>query len=276
MPKEKLLVKDRAIWNPRSLQLLREKSAIRYARKAVPQTVGEINIIFPEIEISLGLHVILRSKRIKGRSLLEMIYDQREQTTAVEMAMIAISALSRAEITSDPYKLFGKSYRLIRPMKAAFSEYLLSSMLSNEQRIKMSQMVSQYIHIGKNERRVLVHGDFHANNMIIDIESRSVGIVDLEMMHTGKHATNFAQLWVSFHIADPLLGKAFYHKYINQFSAMINEQFGNDVRAEVALRCHSLVRDARKNRHVELERKAHNLLKDVIRTDTFANLVLAI
>jgi len=221
-------------------------------------------IRFPEIEVSLGLRVSVRSRKIKGRNLLWMIYGQKTQGFALDMAIVALKALDRADVTLEPFTLFGKTYGWIRRLKVTLSERLGASILSLEQRAKLNCLASSYVKIRKGERKVLVHGDLHAGNLVVNRAERSLGFVDLEMMHLGKPATNFAQLWISFHIADPSLGQRFFQRYMDQFLETLSEHFDSDVRAEVALRCYSMVAGARKSGNTELADKAHTLLGNVL------------
>lgn len=269
------VIKERAIWSPRSLQLLRERAAVQYALNVVPRMIDGTRISFPETEVSLGLRVLVRSGRIKGRNLLGMIYDQKMQGLALDMAMVALVALDRADVTSDRFFLFGKAYGWIRKLKVTLSGRLGVFVLSPEQREKLNHLVSSYTRARKGERKALVHGDLHARNLVVDCEERSLGFVDLEMMHIGKPVTNFAQLWVSFHFADPLLGQRFYQRYVDQFSETLSEHFSSDVRAEVALRCHSMVAGAKKGGNAELEEKARILLGNALSDTSFEELVLS-
>ena len=237
--------------------------------------IDGIYIGFPETEVSLGLRVLVRSRRIKGQSLSAMIYDQEMQGFALDMAMVVLKALSRADVTSEPFVLFGMAYGLIRKLKVTLRERLGASILSPEQRIRLNRLVSSYIKTRDGERKVLVHGDLHASNVMVNCEERSLRFVDLEMMHIGKLATNFAQLWISFYFADPLLGQRFYQRYVNQFSEMLDGHFDSDVRAEVALRCHSMVKEGRKRGNAELEEKSRSLIGNVLDGESFEKFVLS-
>jgi len=267
--------KERGIWDPRSLQLLREKAAVRYALQVVPRMIDGTRISIPEIEVSLGLRVLVRSRRIKGRNLLEMIYDQKMQGFALDMAIVALKALDGADVTSEPFVLFGKAYGWIRRLKITLSERLGIFVLSPQQRLELNSLVSSYIRTRKGGRKALVHGDLHAGNLVVNCEERSLGFVDLEMMHVGKPVTNFAQLWISFHFADPPLGQRFYQRYVNQFSEILDEHFDADVRAEVALRCHSMVMGAKKSGNAELEKRARILLGSILNDKSFEEFVLS-
>jgi aminoglycoside phosphotransferase len=268
-----VVIKKRGVWNPRCLQLLREEAAARYALQVTPQVVDGTVICFPEIEVSLGLTVLVRSSRIKGRNLLEMIYDPDTQELALDAALVALRALDSADVASGFFLLFGMAYGFVRWLKVAVAERFGVSLLSSEQRTRLNCLVSGYVKPRKRERKVLVHGDLHAGNLLLDREAGSLGFVDLEMNHLGRPVTNFGQLWISFHFADPALGQRFYQRYMGQFSEKLDGHFDSDVRAEVALRCYSLVRQAEKSKHAEQERKARLLLEHVLGDVSFEEVV---
>ncbi len=269
-----IVIKERVIWNPRSLQLLREQATVRYALRVAPRMVDGIRVDFPETEVSLGFRVRAQSRRIKGRNLLEMIYDPETQGFALDMAMVALKALNNANVTFEPFVLFGAAYGWVRRLKVTLSEMTGTPILSSEQRVKLSCLASSYTKDRRGERKALLHGDLHAANVVVDCEENSLGFVDLEMMHIGKPVTNFAQLWISFHFADPSLGKRFYSRYVDQFSETLNEHFDSDARAEIALRCYVLVRGAKKSGHAELEKKARVLLASVLHSQSFEKMVV--
>ena len=275
MNENDVVTKKRGIWNPRCLQLLREKAAARYALQVTPRVVDETVICFPEIEVSLGLTVSVRSSRIRGRNLLEMIYDPDTQELALDAAIVALRALDSADVTLGSFLFFGMAYGFVRWLKVAVDERFGISLLSSEQRTRLNRLVSGYVKSRKGERRVLVHGDLHAGNLLLDCEAGSLGFVDLEMNHLGKPVTNFAQLWISFHFADPALGQRFYQRYVGQFPENLDGYFDSDVRAEVALRSYSLVREAEKNGRAEQERKARLLLDHVLSDVSFEEFVLS-
>lgn len=269
------VIKERAIWNPRSLQLLREKRAAQYAQQAVPQILDGTHISFPKIEVSFGLRVLVKSTRIEGRNLLEMIYDPKTRDLALDMAMVALKALNVADVSPAPFSLFSRIYGMGRRLKIALGERLGASILSPAQRATLNLLVPSYLKTREGEKKALVHGDLHAGNLLVNWKTNSLGFVDLEMVHIGKPVTNFAQLWISFHFADPSLGQNLYHRYINQSPAMTDGYFDSDCRAEVALRCYSNLREARKNGNTELEEKARILLGNVLNGTSFERFVLS-
>ena len=269
------IVKARDIWDPRCVQLLRERATARYARKVVPRLVDGTCIRFPEIEVSAGLRISVMSRRIRGRNLLEMLYDGETQELALDSAVTALKALDGADVDPGTFVSFGIAYRLARTLKAILSERSDVFLLSPEQRAELNRLILGYVRPRRGERQVLVHGDLHAGNLVVNSEEGVLGIIDLEMMHLGRPVTNFAQLWISFHFATPELGRIFYCRYIEEHSGTLDECFDRDAQAEVAVRCLSLIREARRSAHVELEKKAHALLGNVLDSGSFKDVVLS-
>lgn len=264
LAKSDWVTKERVIWDPRALQLLRESTTVKYARKVVPWVVGGVHIRFPETEVFFGSRVGVKSERIEGQSLLSLAYEQGMQGLALDMAMIALQALERSTVVSNPFRLFGVAYGIVRRLKVITSEWHDESILSPEQRDVLNRLVASYTRNRGGTRKVLVHGDLHAGNLLVNYEEKSLGFVDLEMLHVGKSATNFAQLWISFHFADVSLGRLFYQRYVSQFADVWDERFDADVKAEIALRSYALVREAKRIGNIELERKAYLLMGNVL------------
>jgi hypothetical protein len=267
--------KSRYIWDVRALQLLREKAAVQYALKTVPRMVSGVCIEFPETEISLGLRVTVRSRLIEGQNLFPMLYHQETRGLALDMAMIALEALRRADVTSNPFAFFGQAYGFVRRRKVALGELFGPSLLSSEQRIRLNRLLVHYAKTSESGKKALVHGDLHADNLVVSLPRKSLGFVDLELMHIGKPVTNFAQLWIGFHFADPLLGQRFYQRYARQFPDTLDEQFDASLRAEIALRCYSMIRDGKRSGNIEMEEKSRILLRSVLDDRSFEEVCLS-
>jgi len=202
-----------------------------------------------------------------------MAYDQETQALALDMAMVALKALERAAVTSNTFRLFSMAYGLVRKLKVILGELRSAPILSPKQKSTLNRLAASYTR--EVDRGVLVHGDLHAGNLLVNCEDKSLGFVDLEMLHVGKSATNFAQLWISFHFADASLGKLLYQRCLRQFADVWDEDFDSDVRAEVALRSYVLVRGAGKTGHTELEVKSRRLLNHALGNQEFREWVLS-
>ncbi len=261
---EEFIIKSRYIWDVRALQMLRQRAAAEYARRAVPRVVNGVRIEFPETEISVGLRISVRSRRIAGRALFEMLYDRQAREYALDMAMIALEALCQAEVTPDPFALFRSAYDFVRIRKMFWGEMLGQALLSREQKGKLKHLAENCARRREDDRAVLVHGDLHASHLIVGLAEKSLGFVDLEMMHVGKPVTNFAQLWIGVHFADPLLGREFYQRYANRFPETLDRQFDDDARVEVAIRCYSMIRDGKRVGNVAMEKAARALLGNIL------------
>lgn len=250
------------------MRLLREKSCTQYACQVVPCLVDGVQIQFPEIEISLGLDVTVRSRRIKGRLLLDMLYDPEMSGTALNMGIVALRALHQANVSSAPPFLSDKTYEVLRGAKIVVSEMLGSTSLTARQRIELWRLVAHHLQNTDGDK-VLLHGDLHPSNVIINIESNSLGFIDLEAMRVGTAATNFAPLWGAYHFADPILGQRFYEMYAGHFPSVLDDQFCKAVKAELALRSCLHIREAVRTRKPELENKACQLLALILSGTSF-------
>jgi hypothetical protein len=267
------LTKKRYIWHAGAMRLLRERACAQYARRVTPHVVDGVHIEFPETQISLGIQVIVRSRRIEGEALFELLYRQETRQCALDLGITALKALHSASVGSAPLSLFGRAYQPIRELKAAVSEVLGSSLLAPEQRRELRRLVLDY-NRDHGEKKVLVHGDLQPSHLIVDPSGRSLGFIDLEAMRIGKAATNFAQLWIGYHIADPLLGRSLYERYAGHHPDPLDARFDTDVRAEMALRCHRHVLEGRRLANRTLEEKAHTLLIRVLSGISFEEVCL--
>jgi hypothetical protein len=266
-------VKVRYLWKSSAIRLLRERSCARYAQRATPQAVGGFAVRFPEPEISLGLQVTVRSCRLEGQDLFSMLYQEAMREISLEVGLLALEALHTADVSSAPFALSGLVYRLARGPRVALREMLGSILLSPAQRKELNRLVVS--HISRwGGRKVLVHGDLHASHVIVDLDRKRLGFIDLEAMHIGKAATNFAQLWGGFHYADRLLGQRFYREYKERFPDPWEVQFDTDVRVEVALRSYAHVKVGRQEGNRELEGLARALLARALSGASFEEICL--
>ncbi len=265
--------KQRYIWQVSALRLLRERACVQYARQMVPRVVDGFSIEFPETEIDIGLRVAVRSQHLEGRALFSMLYEQELHEAALNVGMIALEALHRADVSSAPFGHFSRVYRLARGPKAMLGEMLRSPLLSPNQRRELRHLVAGYM-VDRGGRKVLVHGDLQPSHLIVDPERESLGYIDLEAMHIGKAATNLAQLWIGFHFADPSLGQKLYRQFRERAPHLLDEYFDPDVRAEIALRSYSHIRQGRRLGLEEMEGKARFLLGSVLSGTSFEELCL--
>jgi len=202
-----------------------------------------------------------------------MLYEQEMREMALDMGVIALKALHAVDVASAPLGLFSTVYRLVRGPRVALSEMLGSRVLSTDQRRELNRLVASSV-VDRGGKKVLLHGDLHASHLIVDIEKRSLGFIDLEAMRIGKAATSFAQLWIGYHFADSLLGQRFYQQYAAQCSDLLDEQFDTDVRTEIALRSYSLMQVGKRSGNQEMEGKARILLAGVLSGASFEGMCL--
>jgi aminoglycoside phosphotransferase (APT) family kinase protein len=247
---------------------LREKPCTEYAYRVVPRFVDGIRIRFPETEISLGLDVTVKSRRLRGRLLIELLYDQETSHIALDMGIVALKALHQAHSSPTPPFTFGRAYDSLRVVSIIFGEIFPSLGLDSSQRRELWRLVRQYAWVADGTQ-VLLHGDLHPSNLIVDLEDNSLGFLDLEAMRKGKAATDFAPLWGACHFADPALGQRFYREYAEHFPTVLDRSFLRDAKAELALRSCLHIREAKRARNVRLEKKARRLLEIILSGASF-------
>lgn len=263
--------KSRYIWNPRAWQLLRERPNSRYARSAVPRQVKGVRIEFADSKLSLGLRIRATSTHLTGENLLEMLYCPQKRDAALSMALIALQALYEANIHGTPFPLFSCAYRLFRNWKILLREAVGRRILTQEQRATIRGLFAQERR-GRNRQRVLVHGDLHATNVLINLAVPSLAFLDLELMHEGSPATDFAPLWLGFYFADPHLGMTFRQQYVETFPDKIDDQFDISFRAEVARRCYAMIRTGQKLCHARMVTLSHTLLENTLTARTWEDI----
>lgn len=263
------VTKSRNVWDIRALQLLREKKTAQYAAKTVPRLVQGVCIEFPNNRVSLGLRVEVKSRQIPGRKLLDLIRDHEMHDLALNLGMIALEALHNSNVASDPFGFFRRAFGYVRKQEIALAEMLGPAILSRKERMVLYRIASAYAKSIDGGKAVLVHGDLHPSNVIVDPVRGSLGFVDLEMMHIGKPVTNFAQLWIGFQFENPYLGQQFYKMYVDRFQETVDDEFDTDIRAEIALRCYSMIRDGKRYGDVGMEEKSRALIKKVLTWGSF-------
>jgi len=251
--------KKRLLWRASALRLLRESRCAQYARCAMPDLVDGIRIELPETHVSVGLEVTVRSRRIEGDALFELLYRPESAQSVVNLGMAALKALHSVHTAPVALSLFGRTYQAFRELKAAVAEVFGSSLLLHKERRELMRLIMAY-NRDNGERSVLVHGDLHPSHLIVGPDGRSLAFIDLEAMRMGKAATNFAQLWIGYYIADPMLGRCLYERYVGCHPDPVDARFDADARAEIALRCHRHVREGRRSRNRILEERAGTLL----------------
>jgi len=268
MASDEFLTKRRPLWHAGAMRLLRERACADYARRVAPQEVDGVRIQFPVTQISVGVQVTVRSQRIEGEALFELLYRQETRQRALDLGIAALRALHSAQVASAPLALFGRTYQPLRELKVAVSETFGPSLLLSEQRRELRRLILDY-NRDHGEKKVLVHGDLQPSHLIVGASGESLGFIDLEAMRIGKAATNFAQLWIGYYIADPLLGQSLFERYTDWHPDPLDARFDTDVRAEIALRCHRHVLEGRRSANGILEERAGILLARVLSGKSF-------
>lgn len=265
--------KRRYLWQPAAWRLVREATCADYARKVVPTTVRGIRIEFPETRVRLGPRVTVTSRALTGESLLNLLYRPALHEAVVALGLAALEAWQCAAVTGRPFGLFSFAYKRLKGPLAMFAARCEPGLLSAVQRQALGHLLARYTRSAE-DRRFLAHGDFHPSHVVVDLAGSSLGFLDLEAMHVGKAATNFAQLWTGYHYAAPELGQALYQAYRARFPEMLTAQFDNDVRAELALRCLTHIRAGQRMGNRELEGQARAVLAAVLSGPSFETLCL--
>lgn len=266
-----VFVKRRPVWKQDALRLVREVHCIRYARAVLPATVEGVQIILPETESTVGLHVVVRSQRLAGQTLYTLLFELQAYDDALHLGLIALDALQQAQVRTTDFLLPGLVFRFVKGPRIALGETINTDLLSAAQRKVFIRLLRQHLTTAPRPA-VLVHGDLHASHVIVDLAQNTLGFIDFEAMHVGKPSTDFAQMWVGYHYADPCLGQRFFEAYRLRHRHLVDEQFDLDVRAELAMRSHRQLRAARAAGNGGLAQRARGLLDAVLSGATFAEI----
>lgn len=262
--------KSRALWRPDAYRLLREDTCIRFARHAVAPMVDGFRIVFPDTEVSVSLRVNVASRRIPGRPLMDLLYQPDKHDLALQAGLAVLKALHGAGVAGHPFPVFSQVYRFAKGPRVLLQEHLgRSPILSGPESHELSRLVRQYVAV-PGPWRVLVHGDLQPSHLIVDSDTSTIGVIDLEALHVGKPAPNFGQLFTGYHYADPALGRGLYACYRQCFPELFDRQFDDDLRTTVALRSYRHAQIARRSGNAELAFQARRLLAGVLAAPSFA------
>lgn len=265
--------KRRLVLHPGAWRLLREKACADYARRVAPAQVGAMQVLFPKAVVHLGLYVSVQTEAIEGEALLPLLYRPELAETVVDLGLIALEALYTADTGGARGSLFSTVYRYGKSSRIAFQTWAGASGLSGDERRVLLRLLRCYLNHA-NRRRVLVHGDLHASHILVNRQSGTVGFIDLEALHVGNPATNFAQLWTAYHYADSALGRQFYQSHRQRFPQFDTPCFDSDTRIEVVFRAHSNVQEAKLQRNAELEHKGRLLVHGMLKDATFEEMCM--
>lgn len=266
-----VFIKQRPVWHPSAWRLLREYSCVKYAQEYVPRTVNEILIEFPKTNVKISQQVTVSSTALEGTSLLALLHDPATYNLAIDVGLAALEALQSAEIKGRPFLLFSAIYKYV---KGPLGQLGMTSRqnITRQQRHRLNLLMKHYMR--DQSSSCLVHGDLHASHLIINKNPLSIGLIDLEVMHIGKAATNFAQLWIGYYYSSPILGAIFYSIYQRYYPNLITPQFDNDVLTELAFRCQNHIQVGMRAGNRSLEFAARNLLTQVLSGSSFEALCL--
>lgn len=266
--------KARWIWTPRAAQLLRERRAVDFARSVIPAEVGGFRIKFPETKVSCGLKVVVRSQRLEGQSFLGLLYSSSSLNCVPQIALVVLEAFERADPLTDYFHGFSRLYRFVRRRQVILEEIAKRPLLTPMQRRRFIPLTGQYVRDASRQPQSLVHGDLSASNILVDDSRSMIGIIDLEMLHTGLPVTNFAQLWVAIFHRNPMLAHEFLTMYRDSRPETTDVCFDVNARAEISLRCYSDLRVARRIGNPTMERHAHFLLDEALKDQSLESICL--
>jgi len=265
--------KRRLLFHPGAWRLLREKACADVARRVVPAQVRGMQLLFPKTAVHLGFCVTVQTEAIPGEALLPLLYQPETLEAALELGLVVLEALVTANVVKSRGSLFGVVYRYGKAAYTALQTLAGAPPLPPQARRTLLGLLCTYWGAGP-ERRVLVHGDLHASHILVDCRAHTLGLIDLEVMHVGNPATNFAQLWTAFHYADPALGRLFYARHMVRFPEFATARFDAHTRFEVALRAHSNIVEAKRSHNAELDQKGRVLLSGVLQDVPFEELCM--
>ena len=273
MTEAEFVVKQRPIWHPAAWRLLREGTCASRAAQAVPASVDGIRIRFPQTDIALRLSVRVRSRRLAGESLMEMLYRPEMRETCLDLGMALLRGLQEADLARFGQTPLDDVYQRGRALQAQLLETTGRRRLSDTQKRVLAQLLRAYVS-ARGAPRALVHGDLQASHVIVDVPERTIGVIDLEAMRAGQAVTNFAQLWEAYHFADQELGRLLYERYKAANRAIVDARFDARARAELALRCLSHLRTTERSGDRKLGARANQLLVDVLSGASFEEICL--
>ncbi len=240
--------------------------AARHPRSPSPAFV-------PATRVRLGPRVTVSSQALPGEMLLTLLHRPALHETALALGLIALEAWQRAVVTGQPFPLFSLAFRRWRGPQALRAARCDPSLMSPDQRQALRRLLARYER-PRAGRPFLVHGDLHPSHLIVNLAASSLGFIDLEAMHGGRAATNFAQLWTGYHYTAPELGQALYRQYRDRFPDLLTADFDSDVRTELALRCQKHIQAGRRQGNRALETQARALLAAVLSGPSFETLCL--
>lgn len=258
-----VVVKQRPIWQMGGMRLLRETYWARYATQTVPASVNGMRILFPQTTAIRSWRVTCTTRRLPGIPLLELLYRPQQRTAVIDIGMTVLTALHDAQVQTRSETTFSWVFRWGKGLRLLTRTFLDSQSLSTPEKQELRRLVRRYIS-RRTKRPVLVHGDLHASHVLVATEQKTLGIIDLEAMHVGKAATNFAQLWDGYHYADATLGRDLYERYVQYFGVKDDDHFDNDIRLEMVLRSYDHIRAGERTGNRTLAEKAMALLHNAL------------
>ncbi len=246
------------------MQLVRESVTTRYIQGKFPLEIQGIYIYVPISNISLGANITCKSSLASGTSIFNLLYSQdpNDLKNAQQYGLVALQALRSVKKHSLQFYFFGYFYYWYRLIKLIIlsRKYAL---LPQSNQIRLNRMILTSARRNESQK-VLMHGDLHVGNLIVDAYNRRLAIIDTELMGVGKAVTDFAHLWIGYYFAKADLGKSFYTAYKDQNPIEFYDIFDNELRAEIALKCYFMIIKSKEIQNRPLEDLSTSLLKNMI------------
>jgi thiamine kinase-like enzyme len=255
----KYVQKIRNYWNFRAYEMLREPNSCKFAGKILPCSLNGIRIVVPETKIILTIKgIIVRSQYIFGETLEKNIYN-KDINLGIDWGLTAIQALWSAPVFGYSFRIFGVIYQPLRVIKALLTEIFILRIFSLP---KVWRLVCLLVKTRSqhNKTRVLVHGNLHGGNLIVDFDNRTLGFIDLELLHIGDACVDFASLWFSYYASSQKVGRQFVQSAIQRFPSIITPEFLRDVIKDITIEMILMVSKAKSKKNRKLENIATDLL----------------
>ena len=272
--KNKLFIKTRPLYNLRAYQLLREVFTTRLARRLLPERVGSFDINIPIVKATISTKGIFSSSSwITGEELLIGLYDENKREIALKIVLKILQAFYDTKHSIKNRFIFSFIYRPIRVLKVVVFE-LTHGILTKDQKKTIIKLLLKHL-ITLPKEKVIVHGNLHAENILVNYHDNSLGIIDMEMLHIGSPIIDFAMIWLSIYFLSPQIACNFFHKVKNHLQYLMVDKNLENILVELAIESYLMIIKAKQNHNAELEIKSKSLLLQILTCGDFQSLLVA-
>ncbi len=266
--------KTRPYYSLRAWQLIREERASQIAQQALPAQVDDVVIVVPQVKARLTASgVQINAPHFEGWPLMTGLYNAGQSSDAVQMAATALQALNLARFDQNPFPIFSCLYWPVRVLKVRLRQASHVRLLSAQDAQRLATLLERPAG-GQPRPMSLVHGNLHGGNVIMDAERRSLALVDLEMMHLGDPAADFAALWVTHYIAGPQLAGQFFRATAERLPGLLGGDFLPRAGREILVETYLMVYKGRSGGNQDLEQRSLALLKRLLACEHVEGLLM--